>query len=216
MPRVRDGEATVALVSVDPRANLEAAYEYFTTKTFCAPWFKNVKKGRRLAAGASCWQALENPYRNRVLVVGDGASTQELENSGAMITGWRAGHAVATALFENKIGRSAKGIDDYVKWWQATYIHPAGITPEEYMKSFATPFMFSGDDDLNRFFGMINEPLPAVYNPFSSPTSAVMKKIAPVLASKYPDIVEKLKKRALPATELFKPVGSITHPITDD
>jgi flavin-dependent dehydrogenase len=216
MPRFKDGDGIVALVSVDPRANLETAYEYFTTKAFCAPWYKNVKRSRRWAAGASCWQALENPYRNRVLVVGDGAATQELENSGAMITGWRAGHAVATALFENKIGRESKGISDYVKWWQSIYIHPVGITPEEYMKSFATPFMFSGDDDLNRFFGMINEPLPAVYNPFSSPTSAVMKKIAPLLASKYPDIVDKLKKRALPAVELFKPVGSITRPLTDD
>jgi flavin-dependent dehydrogenase len=216
MPRIKDGDGMAALVSVDPRANLETAFEYFSTKAFCAPWFKKVKKGRRWAAGASCWQALENPYRNRVLVVGDGAATQELENSGAMITGWKAGHAVATSLFENKIGRQAKAIDDYVKWWQAIYIRPAGITPEDYMKSFATPFMFNGDDDLNRFFGMINEPLPAVYNPFTSPTSAVMKKIAPILASKYPDIVEKLKKRALPATELFKPVGSITHPLTED
>lgn len=211
MPRFKEGMSLLVLVTVDPRANLETALDYFTTRAFCAPWFKDMKKTRRWAAGASCYSPIEEPYKDRILVVGDAAATQELENSGAMLSGWKAGQAVATAVQEGKVGQEVRGIADYTRWWQATYIK--GVSPEDYIKSFAAPIVFENADNVNYFYGLMTDTYPPSYNPYSAPTATAMKKLVPILQQQRPDLLEKLKRRALPAAQLYGELTRISKPI---
>ncbi len=211
MPRFEEGCSLLVLVTVDPRSDLEAALEYFASKAYCAPWLKDMKKGRRWTAGANCYSPIDEPYKDRILIVGDAAAAQELENSGAMLSGWKAGQAVATAVIEGKVGQEVKGIADYIKWWQATYIK--GVSPEDYIKSFAAPIVFENADNVNYFYGLMSGTYPPGYNPYSSPTAAAMKRLVPIIQQQRPDLLEKLKRRALPAAELYAEVTRISKPI---
>ena len=215
MPRFKEGDCLAILITVDPRANLEKALEYFVTKAFCAPWFKGMKKGRRWAAGASCYSPIEEPYKDRILIAGDAAATQELENSGAMLSGWKAGQAIATTALEGKVGLEAKGVAEYAKWWQATYTK--GVSPEDYIKSFAAPIVFENENNVNYFYSLMTETYPPSYNPYSAPTASAMKRLVPIIQQQRPDILEKLKKRALPAAQLYAELTKISKPIlTED
>lgn len=214
IPRFREGDSLLALITLDPQASLEMALDYFATKAFCAPWFKDMKKGRRWAAGASCYSPIVEPYKDRVLIVGDAAATQELENSGAMLSGWKAGQAIATAVLEGKTGQEVKGISDYINWWQATYIK--GVSPEDYIKSFATPIVFENAENVNYFYGLMAGTYPPAYNPYSSPTASAMKRLVPILQQQRPDLLEKLKKRALPAAQLYNELTRISKPILSE
>jgi len=215
MPRFQEGNCLLVLVTTDPRSDLEVALEYFTNKAYGASWFRDMKKTRRWAAAASCYSPIEEPYKDRILVVGDAAATQELENSGAMLTGWKAGQAIATAVQEGKVGQEVKGIADYTRWWQATYIK--GVSPEDYMKSFASPIIFENADNVNFFYGLMSGTYPPGYNPYSSPTAAAMKRLVPILQQQRPELLDKLKRRALPAAQLYAELTKISRPIlTED
>ncbi|MCX8126339.1 MAG: FAD-dependent monooxygenase, partial [Dehalococcoidia bacterium] len=211
IPRFKEGDSLLALITVDPQANLETALEYFATKAFCAPWFKGMKKLRKWVAGVSCYSPIEEPYKDRILVAGDAAATQELENSGAMLSGWKAGQAIATAVLEGKVGQEVKGISDYINWWQATYVK--GVNPEDYIKSFAAPIIFENADNVNFFYGLMAGTYPAAYNPYSSPTASAMKRLVPIIQQQRPDLLEKLKRRALPAAQLYADLARISRPI---
>ncbi|MEW6142332.1 MAG: FAD-dependent oxidoreductase [Chloroflexota bacterium] len=215
IPRFKEGDSLLILITTDPRSDLETALEYYSTKAFCAPWFKDAKKVRRWAAGASCYSPIEEPYKERILVIGDAAATQELENSGAMLSGWKAGQAMATAVLEGKVDQEVRGIADYISWWQATYIR--GVSPADYIKSFAAPIVFENAENVNFFYGLMSGTYPPSYNPYSSPTAAAMKKLVPILQQQRPDLLEKLKKRALPAAQLYAEITRISKPIlTED
>jgi flavin-dependent dehydrogenase len=174
-----------------------------------------MKKSRRWAAGASCYSPIEEPYKDRILIAGDAAATQELENSGAMLSGWKAGQAIATTALEGKVGLEAKGVAEYAKWWQATYTK--GVSPEDYIKSFAAPIVFENENNVNYFYSLMTETYPPSYNPYSAPTASAMKRLVPIIQQQRPDILEKLKKRALPAAQLYAELTKISKPIlTED
>ena len=70
----------------------------------CASWFKNAKIMRKLSAVNNIYSPIIKAHRDRVLVAGDVGATMELEIPGAMISGWKAGQAITTAVQEGNLG----------------------------------------------------------------------------------------------------------------
>ena len=211
-PRPTEGNHQVAVITLNPRLDLEATLNYVMTEAFCAPWFKNAKKMKALSAVCNCYKPILEPYKDRVLLTGDVGSTQELEITGAMASGWKAGQAVSTAIQEENLGLEVTGTAQYINWWKDAYINY--YDHEIYMKGLARSYMLGTEEATNYFFGLINEKLPAVWNPYSSPTGEIMKKILPILQQERPDILQKLQKAALPFSEIIADITKISKPVS--
>jgi flavin-dependent dehydrogenase len=213
LPQANEGIHNFLVYSVDPRVDLEAAVDYFMEEAFCAPWFKNAKKLRAFSANESCYSPIIEPYKDRVLVTGDVGATQELENPGAMISGWKAGQAISTAVQEDNLGLEVTGISQYANWWKEAYINY--YDQEFYIKAFATPYILTTAEEVNYVNGLIKETMPACWHPFTLGVilGEAMAKIMPTIQQERPDIIQKLQRGGLPPTEIYAEVAKLSKPV---
>jgi len=215
LPRPVEGEYNFSVISIDPRTDLEAAAEHFMKEAFCAPWFKNAKKLRAFSAVCNCYTPIAEPYRNRVLLAGDVGSTQELEITGAMISGWKAGQAITTAVQEENLGLEVKGIARYLDWWRSAYINY--YNHEDTMRGLASlPYTLTTNETLNYVYGLIREALPACWNPYTGSTAMAqgMAKAIPIIQRERPEILQKMESsRNIPLRQLLAEVTKISKPV---
>ena len=215
-PRPYEGEFNVQILSIDPRVNLKKAMDYFLTQGFTGEWFKNAKRLRSLSAICSCYDSLEEPFKDNVLVVSDAAATQEIENIGALICGWKAGSAVSAAVRERNLKlRKMTGISTYVNWWKEAFCD--AYDHEAYMKNWILTFVLTEAEQMSYAFSLIKEPLPANFNPYTAGKimGAKMATLGPLIAQHRPDIWLQLTKLRWPLKEVYAEVTRLSKPISD-
>jgi len=215
LPRPTEGEHNILLLSHNPRVNLVAVGDYYMKESFCAPWFKKAKKSTVMSAVLSCYSPIIEPYKDRVLVAGDVGAQIELENQGAMLSGWKAGQAVSTAVQEKNLGLETTGISQYVNWWKGAYsnfydheTHFAGVS---LLYTLTT-------EELEYFYGLVKETMPALWAPAGTPqgkaVSQAIAKATSNLPQERPDIFQKLQRqRSLPKKELMAELTKISKPL---
>jgi len=212
VPRPTEGEYNLMVLTVDPRADLKVGADYFMEGAFCAPWFKKAKTLKTLSAVCNCYSPIVKPYRDRVLIAGDAGSTQEMELTGAIVSGWKAGQAVTTALQEANLELEVTGISQYTDWWENSYINC--YSHEEYMKGSALPYLLTTEEEVNYVFGLIKGTLPACFNAYSGPTKQAMREAMPIIQRERPEVFQKLQRKSLPASEIFAELTKISKPIS--
>jgi len=213
LPQANEGIYNILIYSLNPRLDLEEAGDYFMQESFCAPWFKNAKKLRTFFANENCYTPIVEPYKDRVLVAGDVGSTQELENPGAMISGWKAGQAISNAVQEENLGLEIKGVSRYVNWWKEAYVNY--YDTEFYIKAFSTPYILTSEEEVNYVNGLIKETLPACWHPFTLGVilGNATAKVIHIIQRERPDIFQKMQRRSLPATQIYAEVAKISKPV---
>jgi hypothetical protein len=180
-------------------------------KEFCASWFKKARKLRAFSALCNCYSPIIEPFKNNVLVAGDAGSTQELENTGAMMSGWRAGQAVSTAVSERNLGLEINSFSDYVNWWNKAYIN--SYNHETYMKTWALTHILNTEEEISYVFGLIKETLRPCWNPYTSPLSQGLKKVMPTIQQERPELLQKLGTMSLPLNQIFAEVTKLSKPM---
>jgi flavin-dependent dehydrogenase len=210
-PKPPDGEYHHLVFTLNPKVNLEEANDYFTKKAFCAPWYKNTKIVRTFSANLNCYTHIVEPYKGRVLIAGDVGATQELEITGAMISGWKAGHAVSVAVQEENLGLEVTAITKYANWWKEAYVdyYPA----DAYMKIWSLPHLLTEPEEIDYLFGLIKEPVRPCFNPYTSPLREVFRQLMPIIEQERPDVAQKLKKSGLPFNEIIAEITKISKPV---
>ena len=215
-PRPFEGEFNVQILSIDPRVNLNKAMDHFLTQGFTGEWFKNSKKLRSMSAICSCYDPIEEPFKDNVLIIGDAASTQEIENIGALMCGWKAGSAVAAAVRERNLKlRKMTGISTYTNWWKETFCD--AYDHEAYMKNWILTFVLTEAEKMSYAFGLLDAPLPASFNPYSAGKimGAKMATLTPIIAQERPDIWHELVRLRWPLKEVYAEVTDISKPVFD-
>ncbi len=205
-PWINEDEINAIFLTLDPYLALDEVSDYFMNKhPIYSKWFKDSEKLRKFTSVESICSPIREPFSDNVLIVGDAGGTQEVENTGAMISGWRAGNAVATSVIENKVGIEVKGISHYLRWWKETYIDK--YSHEDYVKNFTFSYILSGDD-LNYLFGLIKEPLAPCFNPYEALNliSQAIQQAAPTIQQERPDILTRLAKMAAPLEEVLSSI----------
>ena len=179
-------------------------------------WFTKAKVARRMAAACGCYSPIKTAYKDRVLIAGDVGATQELEIAGAMISGWKAGQAISTAVRENKVGIEVNGVSEYVKWWQDAYINC--YSHESYMRGMTLPYILRNEDELEAVYGLIDTTLEACWNPYtgSKAMGNGMTKALAYLQKNRPDLLAKLKKKEEHPRDLLAEVTAISKPPGND
>ncbi len=211
-PRPGIDEYNFIVITIHPKVDLEEARDYFMKEAFCAPWFKNAKISRTLSANENCYTPIVEAYKNRVFVTGDVGATQELEITGAIISGWKAGQAASVALQEENLGLEVTATSKYIDWWKEAYVNY--YSWEAYMKTWSLPFALGEPEVIDYLFGLM-EPIPACFNPYTSRrhVGKAIRKVMPTIEKDRPEVLQKLGKMGLPFTEIIADVTKMSKPV---
>ncbi len=215
-PRPYDGQATVAFLALDPRVDLDDVADYFMSHNpFFAPWFSQAEKLQQLASAQYVYSPIEAPLHGRVLLAGDTGACQELENSGAMISGWKAGNAVAAAVKEEGGGIQQRALEEYVCWWKSVYLD--ACSHEDYIMNFAMPYVLDTAEDFNFLCSLVKEPLPPCWNPYAAikHLGGLMQQVMPAIQQQRPEMMAKLARMASPMSEILASTTEACTPVRE-
>jgi len=204
-PRPYERQHTVAFLTLDPRTDLAAVARYFMQDTaLFAAWFKGSRQLNRLGSAQAVFAPVHEPCRNRVLLAGDAGSCQELENTGAMLSGWKAGCAAAAALREERSGIAGRSLSDYTQWWRTTYI--AACPHETYMMNFTLPYIVDTEEEFSYVCSLARDPLPPCWNPYAAigHLGGMVQRLMPRIAAERPALAQKMSRMALPLAEILR------------
>ncbi len=197
LPRPDGDDWNFLVLTFEPGVDLDAAYEKIVKESNFSEWFKEPEKQREFAAIESIYSPVIKPFRNNVLITGDAGSCQELECLGAMITGWKAGLAVASALKEQQIGIVPEAISRYEQWWLNTYINKYDY--QDYLSVFGIAYVFPSPEIIDYIFGLMDEPFTPTFNPYTAVKllGQRMQGLFPKIMSERPDILQQVAGKML-------------------
>ena len=213
-PRPDKDEYNLIVLTLHPRVDLEAAEKHFTKQAFCAPWFKNARTLRTFSANLNCYSPITEAYKDRVFTAGDVGATQELEITGAMISGWKAGHMASLAIQEENLGLEVTGTSKYIEWWKEAYVNY--YSHDAYMKTWALPYLLTKPEEIDYLFGLIKEPLQPCFNPYTSRkyVGQAIRKVMPIIEQEKPELLRTLRRMGAPFAELIAEVTKISKPVS--
>jgi len=173
--------------------------DYLINKSPYRRWFHNVEITHERCAVVNNWSPAKEPFKDNVLFVGDSCWFAEAENTGALLSGHKAAHAVSQALRTGKAGRD--GVMDYIAWWKKNW-------PEthDYREFLCYPLfnrLFT-EDEYNYLHHIVAGKLPWTLNPFKL-YGNLMKGLMPHLErirSERPETAKKISS--------FKPEAAVT------
>lgn len=194
----------------DPRVDFLAELDFFIKESPFSSWFAHPEVRRRQACIRNFWAPVSQPFQDNVLFVGDSTWSQETEMTGAMMCGWKAAHAVAVALKDNKLNR--EGIASYVEWWNKSF-------PEfhDYKAFFGQVVMMDQftREDVTYLFSIIQDPLLYTLNPYKMPQymGEILLKLIPRIQAERPELVAKLQKmQSAPLEEVLASLSKSGFP----
>ena len=167
-------------------------------KSPLAPLFKDAKIVGKRGCSAKAYTSLKVPHRGNVLIIGDAAAYVEIEIQGALMTGYRAGKAVAREL------QNGDGFRDYTTWWQSSF----EFNTEKYLQvaqGFALVPAYT-DDELDYLFSLVeDEELEGTYSQYKSPRimwDAILRHEDRIAADR-PDLHQKIKHKKLSLRDIL-------------
>lgn len=191
-PTVHETRYIVVIVTFDMRRDVLEAFEFYTKKSFYAPWFSNAKKLGSFSAVANMYSQIREPFRDQVLLISDAAACEEVALQGSMIMGWIAAREIYSALENRKTGTG--GLPGYLNWWKKVYLEQ--YNPATYMMVWALPIILD-EDEINYLFALCSRrTLPATYNSYDIITHLNMfiEKSIPIIQLERPEIIAKLQR----------------------
>ncbi|MDX1777866.1 MAG: NAD(P)/FAD-dependent oxidoreductase [Thermodesulfobacteriota bacterium] len=154
---------------------------------------KELLSGARLIKKMGCrwtlWDPILEPARSRVIIVGDAASFQEVENQGAIMCGYRAVKAVKGAE------KGEDGFGQYNNFWQKSF----EFNNPEILKNTWKAFIFGylGNENLDYILSLTEgKMLDGYVNHFTCADVifGFIKSQLPRIERERPDLAEKIKQ----------------------
>ena len=164
-------------------------FEYVAKESTFSGWFPDVKVTRLRSYVTSLRSPVSEPYKNRVILVGDSAWFGEAEITGSMMCGWRAANAVTVALRDNKPDR--KGVINYIEWWKKSY--PEFDDYRNFLMLIPFRLMFS-EEELKYLYSLFKKPLRSTLKAYLVVRliKSALEPMIPQIQKEMPSIVEKL------------------------
>jgi len=184
--------------------------EFFTKKSRFSHWFKQVEVTHKRCAVINAWSPAPEPFKDNIIFVGDSCWFAEAENTGALMSGHRAAHAVCEALHRGQPNH--RGIMNYITWWKRNW--PETHNYRDFL-CYAVFFRIFTEDELNYLHRLITQRLFWSLNPFNL-YGHIMRGIAPHLGrirSERPGLARKLEGfTPQTAAALMKPATRLGFP----
>ena len=213
-PRAAGEGFYLICLTFDPRIEHTPLYDHLIKKSPFAHAFKNAKIFERCSAVENLWEPIYEPFQDNVLFIGDTSWSQEAENAGALMCGWKAAHAVTLALLEKKI--SKEGVSSYLSWWKRSYCDHYNYI--DYLKNYLMCNVFT-NEEINYLFSLIQETMPATLDAYKTNQlmgAQLMKALSKITEEK-PHLVPKIQKFAsAPLEELLFEMINAGYPNRND
>ncbi len=189
VPRPAEKEHTAVFISLDVRVDLKAYHDFVVAETAQAPWFEGREEELALTSNNNMWSTILDPFKDNVLLVGDAIWCQESENSGALLSGGKAAHAVTLALLDGKPNR--EGVSSYLEWWKDAFVdrYPRDLIMANYLLGAVLT-----NEEADTLFRHTNETMPGSILPYTLPgyLGEAVGKAAPGVQGENPDVLAKL------------------------
>ncbi|MCX5898426.1 MAG: NAD(P)/FAD-dependent oxidoreductase, partial [Proteobacteria bacterium] len=117
LPYFEKGVNHIGHLTHDPSVDLHATMQWFIKESpVFSSWFKKAKVRETGLTGCivNVYKALEDPFKDNVILVSDATWIQEVSIPSAMCFGWKAANAVTLALHDGKPNR--EGVQSYLDW----------------------------------------------------------------------------------------------------
>lgn len=192
LPLAEEGRFHLGTSSYYSNVDLEALLQKFTKKDpIYSSWFKNAK---RLEHGESCtvniWQAIEKPYKDHVIFVGDACWSMEFSNAASLCAGRKLGYALTKAFHDEKFDEA--GLTQYLDWYTIYCFEPHGRGD---LGSGGNLWDYLTAEELDYLAALPKKPAPhtlSFYKLFKT-ISETYKGLLPQISKEKPEIMEKLK-----------------------
>jgi len=190
--------------------NGDEKLDYFTKRSRFSHWFKNIEVTNKRCAVINAWSPAPEPFKDNIIFAGDSCWFAEAENTGALMSGHRAAHAVAEALHRGQPNR--EGIMSYINWWKRNW--PETHNYKDFL-CYAVFFRIFTEDELNYLHGIITQKLFWSLNPFNL-YGHIMRGMQPHIGriqAERPELARKLAAfTPQAAVELMKPATRLGFP----
>lgn len=201
MPLVHKGRCHVGASTNKPEADLSARLARFTGEDpVYSSWFKNAKKID--SEGESCvvniWQALEKPYKDHVVFVGDSCWIQEFSNMASLCAGHKLGYTLIKAFQDKQFNE--EGLSPYFEWYTKYCFEPHGSRE---LGAGGSLWDYLTAEELDYLAGLPPEPAPSTlsfFGMFKTIMNTYME-LFPKITEEKPDILKKLRKMRENAAE---------------
>lgn len=137
-------------------------FDFFTQKSTFSRWFKRAEVTHKRCAVISAWSPAPEPFKDNVVFVGDSCWFAEAENTGALLSGHRAAHAISEALHRGRPDRD--GVMSYITWWRRNWYETHDYRD---FLCYAVFFNLFTEDELNYLHSIIQRKLFWSINPFN-------------------------------------------------
>jgi flavin-dependent dehydrogenase len=209
-PRAAGDGFYLICLTFNPGIEHAPLYEHLLNKSPFAHAFKNAKRLGECSAVENLWEPIYEPFRDNVLFIGDTSWSQEAENTGSLMCGWKAAHAVTLALLEGKINK--EGVSSYLAWWKRSYCDHYNHV--DYLKNYLMCNVFTSEE-IDYLFSLIQETLPATLDAYK--TNRLMgeqlMKAMPRITAERPELIPKIQRFATaPLEELFSEMIAAGYP----
>ena len=185
-------------------------FEFLTKRSNFKSWFPRLEITHTRANVVNNWSPAREPFKDNVVFVGDSCWFSEAENSGALLSGHKAAHAVSEALHRGMPNRD--GIMNYITWWKQNW-----LATHDYRDFLCYPLfnrMFT-EDEYNYLHNIVTQKLPWTINPFKL-YSRLMTGLQPHLErikQERPQLAQKIARfRPEQVLQLIKPAARMGFP----
>lgn len=164
----------VSAFSADHRLDLESLLDRFTRDdTVFSPWFEKAKRvDETECCVVNIWTAIEKPFYNNVILVGDACWSMQFSNLSALTAGYQLGHALTRAFVDGNYGE--EGVAQYLDWYDAQCYRPYG--QQSMGGGSLTKYLTA--QELDYLASLVPEPVP--------PTASFLKVFNIILETFYP------------------------------
>jgi len=193
LPLAEEGCFHLSTFTYDPNVDMEALLQRFTKEDpVYSSWFKNAK---RLERGESCvvnvWQAMEKPYKDHVILVGDACWSQEFSNAASLCAGYKLGHSLTKAFHDEKF--EEEGLTQYFDWYTKYCFEPYG---EIEFGGGGNLWDYLTAEEMDYLAALPKEPAPHTLSFFElfKTIMETYKGLVPQISKERPEIMKKLNK----------------------
>jgi flavin-dependent dehydrogenase len=152
-------------------------------------WLKEAHLIKKVGCRWTCWAPISSPARGRVIITGDAASFQEVENQGAIMCGFKAAQAVL------KTENGEDGFKEYNQFWQDFFEFNDPEILKDTWKGFI--FRFIGGKNIDYILSLSDgKMLDGYINHFKSGNTIFefINSQLPMIKKDRPDLAEKIIK----------------------
>ena len=152
-------------------------------------WLSEARLIQKKGCRWTCWTPIATPARGRVIILGDAAAFQEVENQGAIMCGFNAAKAVSA------MERGQDGCTTYNQFWQESFEFNDKDILNNTWKGFV--FKFLGEEHIDYILSLAQgQFLDGYVNHFKSGTLMFdfIKSQLPKIERERPDLAKKVRQ----------------------